>query len=330
MDKGRPLPVGSHKRTTTKPSSLQETDSPLIVDELYEDFKIQAFLEKRHKYQEEIRKNIPGVNHSWFDCCICGHHLQHPETTCSKCPHECCDDCYASQPRLNDMPLKDSAIRIYLLLGKLFAAKMYASLFVGCCCGAVLIEDRQTDRILDHQVVTWRDSLDSLRALSAESFQVRNTSLKTLSKLEQGISVSTGLIVVAYNDLKTEFETFWDHMGVFEGKSQDGLCDQIFFEMMQSHDNTIVLVRALEEVKDAIATASGTLGTSTYEETLSSIQDGVTNIVQCVIDARKDITPLAQETLLGMVENLRRRTGENFVYLSSIIQNLETGSGGMV
>jgi hypothetical protein len=46
-------------------------------------------------------------------------------------------------------------------------------------------------------------------------------------------------------------------------------------------------------------------------------QDGLTDIAQCVIDTRKDITPLAQETLLGMVENLQRRTGENFAYLSS-------------
>jgi hypothetical protein len=48
-----------------------------------------------------------------------------------------------------------------------------------------------------------------------------------------------------------------------------------------------------------------------------SSQDGLTDIAQCVIDTRKDITPLAQETLLGMVENLQRRIREKFAYLSS-------------
>jgi hypothetical protein len=57
--------------------------------------------------------------------------------------------------------------------------------------------------------------------------------------------------------------------------------------MMQSYDNTDVLVRTLEETKHAIGTACETLGTSTYQETLSSIQDGVTDIALSVAIFRR-------------------------------------------
>lgn len=123
----RALPLGSPKPTTTTHSSTanisskQEMKSPQVilpsfdipatsdlsfptgieVDHDTDDFDISAFADNfrdnLRKEQEERRKKGSYVETFWFFCCMCEHPLQSQQTICSKCPHECCDDCHAKR-----------------------------------------------------------------------------------------------------------------------------------------------------------------------------------------------------------------------------------------
>jgi hypothetical protein len=92
-------------------TSIQAACDPDVVVPKEQDFDL---IEVDQNQEEEenvgmsfgiirVSKKDNYVTRFWFECCMCEHPLNSASKSCNKCPHECCEDCYAKRSLSSDV-----------------------------------------------------------------------------------------------------------------------------------------------------------------------------------------------------------------------------------
>jgi hypothetical protein len=104
--------AGLSNRTRTSTETVCDPD--LVVPKEVEVDVIEVDQNREEEELSYINLEIFKANRKdnyvrtfWFQCCMCEHPLNSTVQRCNRCPHECCDDCYAKRSMIPEDSTND-------------------------------------------------------------------------------------------------------------------------------------------------------------------------------------------------------------------------------